>query len=103
EETGETFQDNAVQKLSQAQAALINNTVDWIAADDSGLMIDALGGEPGVKTRRWLGHEMTDEEIKQTALDKLQGIPPAERTAHLVTVVAMGKVGQNPLIFEGRI
>lgn len=103
EETGQTFQDNAVQKLSQAQAALINNTEDWIAGDDSGLMIDALGGEPGVKTRRWAGHEMTDEELKNMILEKLAGVPPAERTAHLVTVVALGKVGQNPLIFEGRI
>lgn len=103
QETGETFQDNAVQKLSQAQAALINNTEDWIAGDDSGLMIDALNGEPGIKTRRWNGQEMTDEEIKAMVLEKLSGVPPAERTAHLVTVVALGKVGQNPLVFEGRL
>lgn len=103
EETGETFEANARLKLEQAQAALVHNTDDWIAADDSGLMIDALGGEPGVKTRRWAGHEMTDSEIEQTVMTKLAQVPPAERTAHLVTVVALGKVGQNPLTFEGKI
>lgn len=103
EETGDTFEANAEQKLAQAQAALSNNTEDWIAADDSGLMIDALGGEPGVNTRRWAGHEMTDEELKQMILEKLHGVPPAERTAHLVTVVAIGKVNQNPLTFKGEL
>jgi XTP/dITP diphosphohydrolase len=100
DETGSTFEENARLKLSQAQAALVNER-DWVAADDSGIMIDALGGEPGVKTRRWIGREMTDAEIEATILERLQGVPPARRTSHLKTVVAMGKAGQKPLIFEG--
>jgi len=101
QETGDTFEANARAKLAQAQAALVSNAQDWVAAEDSGLMIDALNGEPGVKTRRWIGREMTDEEIEAMILERLNGVPPAERTSHLKTVVAMGKAGQNPLIFEG--
>lgn len=100
QETGSTFEENARLKLAHAQAALANNTVDWIVADDSGLMIDALGGEPGVKSRRWAGHDMTDEELINYTLQKLGSTPPPERTASFKCVIAAGKVGKNPLIFE---
>lgn len=101
EETGDTFEQNARAKLTQAQAALVNNADDWVAADDSGVMIDALGGEPGVKTRRWTGREMTDAEIVDYTLQQMQTIPNAQRTARFKSVVAMGKPGQNTLVFEG--
>lgn len=101
EETGNTFEENARLKLEAAQVALVNNQTDWIAAEDSGLMIDALKGEPGVKTRRWIGRDMTDAEIMTTILERMKDVPPTQRTAHLKTVVALGKVGQNPLMFEG--
>lgn len=101
EETGVTFEENAKLKLQEAQAALANNTIDWIAADDSGLMIDALGGEPGIKSRRWNGQEMTDQEIIDYTLLRMKDLPPAQRSARFKSVVALGKVGQSPLVFEG--
>lgn len=103
EETGTTFEENARLKLEQAQAALVNNTTDWIAADDSGLMIDALNGEPGVKTRRWIGREMTDQEIVDYTLLRMKDVSPERRTAHFKTVVALGKAMAQPLIFEGEL
>jgi XTP/dITP diphosphohydrolase len=103
EETGDTFEANARSKLRQAQAALVSNSDDWVAADDSGITIDALGGEPGVKTRRWIGREMTDQEIIDYTLERMAVIPNAQRTARFVSVVAMGKAGQNPLTFEGSL
>ena len=63
---------------------------DWChipsIADDGGLEIDYLNGEPGVKSRRWPGYEATDEELIEMALKKLEGVPPENRTARLRTV-----------------
>jgi XTP/dITP diphosphohydrolase len=82
EEAGNTFEENALLK---AKAYF-----DWSGipsvADDAGLEIDFLNGEPGVKSRRWLGYEMTDQEMIDTALGKLKGVPTEKRTAHLVAV-----------------
>ena len=104
EETGKTFEENAilkakkyfewlnVQQVQQVQqgSSLYNNDDPCVGcvADDSGLEIDYLNGEPGVKSRRWLGYEMIDQEMIDTALEKLKGVPIEKRTAHLVAVGA---------------
>ncbi|HRN70205.1 MAG TPA: non-canonical purine NTP pyrophosphatase [Candidatus Woesebacteria bacterium] len=81
EETGATFEENAKLK-----AQFYSNKTGLPAiADDGGLMIDILNGEPGVKSRRWRGFEATDEELIEFALEKLQGIPVEKRTARLET------------------
>ncbi|MBI2676902.1 MAG: non-canonical purine NTP pyrophosphatase [Candidatus Yanofskybacteria bacterium] len=89
EETGTTFLENAILKaktcfewsrLSVGQAGLPS------VADDGGLEIDFLNGEPGIKSRRWPGYEATDEELIELALSKLHGIPWEKRTASLVSV-----------------
>ncbi|MBP7967512.1 non-canonical purine NTP pyrophosphatase, partial [Candidatus Woesebacteria bacterium] len=59
EETGATFEENA--KLKAQYYA--QKTGLPALADDGGLMIDALGGEPGVKSRRWPGYSATDTEL----------------------------------------
>lgn len=82
EETGETFEQNA---LFKAKAYFEWSSIPSVA-DDAGLEIDFLNGEPGVKSRRWLGYEMTDQEMIDTTLNKLQGVPWEKRTAHLVAV-----------------
>ena len=84
-EDGKTFEENAVKKAKSwaeksGMAAL---------ADDAGLEIDALGGEPGVLSRRWPGYEASDEELINMTLEKLQGKPEAQRTARLRTVMAL--------------
>lgn len=84
EETGTTFEENAVLKAKTYYTACGIATV----ADDGGLEIDALGGEPGVKSRRWIGREMTDWELVDHTFERLKGIPKEKRTAKLRTVIA---------------
>lgn len=70
EETGETFEENAYLKASAVTAA----TGEIAIADDSGLMVDALDGAPGVYSARFTGnHEDTDEQRYLFLLEKLQG------------------------------
>ena len=83
EETGVTFEENA--KLKAKYYA--DKTGLPALADDGGLMIDALNGEPGVKSRRWPGYEATDEELIHYALDKMKDISEEKRSAKLETCV----------------
>src|SRR3989344_6885095 len=96
EERGETFESNAVGKAKfYYQFAKIPTL-----ADDSGLCVDALGGEPGVHSRRWDGNRGTDEEILQKLFDKLQDVPIEKRTATFVAVAALYD-GQELIITKG--
>ncbi len=81
EETGTTFLANAKLK-AEFYADLTSLPT---LADDGGLMIDILNGEPGVKSRRWKGYEATDEELIEFALEKLKDVPLEKRTAQLYT------------------
>ncbi len=86
EETGETYAENAVLKAqSFCQASGL-----CTLADDSGLEVDALGGAPGVHSHRFDGGLGGDVDRYQLLLEKLRGVPPAERTARFrcLTVVA---------------
>ena len=85
EENGKTFLDNALIKARYFSQKYNMPSL----ADDGGLEIDALGGEPGVLTRRWPGYEASDEELIELALEKLKGIPYQKRTARLTTVVVI--------------
>lgn len=84
-ESGDTFEENAKIK-AQFYGDQVNMPV---ISDDGGLMIDALDGQPGVKSRRWPGYEATDKELIKYALDKMQNIPDDKRTAQLVTCVCL--------------
>lgn len=84
EETGLTFEENA---LIKAKAAA-EKTDAIVLADDSGLEIDYLNKEPGVYSARYLG-ENTSYEIKnQTLLKRLEGVPKEQRSARFVCAVA---------------
>ena len=73
-ETGTTFEQNALLKAQHTRHHLHGNDKNLIIiADDSGMEIEALNGEPGVFTRRWNGHEMSDQEIVDYCLKKLEG------------------------------
>lgn len=84
EETGKTFEENSLLK---AMAYFEWSGIPAVA-DDGGLEIDFLNGEPGVLSRRWPGYEATDQELIDIALTKLKGVPREKRTAHLRTVGA---------------
>lgn len=86
EETGETFEENAVKKAREYAELSHLPTL----ADDGGLEIDALGGAPGVHSHRWVheDREDTDEELIQYAIEKMKNVPQRERGAQLRLVLA---------------
>lgn len=85
EETGTTFETNARIKARYYAARSGLPTL----ADDSGLEVDALGGGPGVYTRRYAGPEATDAENNTTLLKELGELPPERRGARYVCVLAL--------------
>ena len=84
-ETGRTFATNARIKARFGARASGLPTL----ADDSGLEVDALGGGPGVRTRRYAGEQATDGENNAKLLAALVGLPPARRGARYVCVLAL--------------
>lgn len=85
EETGSTFEENALIKSMY----FCQKTNLATVADDSGLEIDALDGAPGIKSRRWKGYRMTDQEMVDYTLEKLKDVPEKDRTCHMVCVVSL--------------
>lgn len=107
-EVGATFEQNACAKALWYAAQSRLPTL----ADDSGLEVDALDGQPGVKTRRFAGENPTDEENNDHLLDLLGGFPAEDRRARYRAVLAYaepveegGSVVQETTlgVFEGRI
>ncbi len=84
EENGTTFEENAVIK-ARAVAA---KTGKIVLADDSGLEIDYLGGEPGVYSARYAGEDTPYTVKNQLLLDRLAGVEKERRTARFVCVIA---------------
>ena len=84
EETGTTFEENAVIKAK----AIAEFTDDIVLADDSGLEVDYLNKEPGIYSARYLGED-TSYDIKNKAiLDRLEGVPKEKRSARFVCAIA---------------
>lgn len=83
EETGTTFAENALIKATAA----FRKTGMPSVADDSGLVVDALNGEPGVYSARYAGENATDEMRIAKLLKNLEGVPADKRTAHFVSSV----------------
>ena len=96
EETGETFADNALIKAK----AILEATGCAAIADDSGLMVDALNGRPGVYSARFCGVHGDDEANNDKLLEELKNVP-APRTARFVSAVALCRPGREPLVREG--
>lgn len=107
EEDGETFLDNAVKKaLSAAEAAAAQLGDDvWALADDSGLCVDALDGDPGVFSARWAGHEGEGRDAANNAklLAELAGRPPEERGASFWCLIAVARRGELLFAAEGSV
>jgi XTP/dITP diphosphohydrolase len=87
DETGATFEANAALKARHAARA----TGLPALADDSGLEVDALGGGPGVRTRRYAGEQATDAQNNAKLLAALDGLPPDRRGARYVCVLALAR------------
>lgn len=98
-EDGETFADNAAKKAC-GPAIILSS---WTIGEDSGLMVDALGGAPGVYSARYSGDGATDAKNNEKLLAELRGIPPEKRTAAYVCSVAIADpTGTVRLRAEGR-
>jgi XTP/dITP diphosphohydrolase len=84
-ETGGSFAENASLKATAYAKASGLLTL----ADDSGLEVDALGGEPGIRSARYAGRGASDEERYRLLLEKLRGVPWEKRTARFRCVIAV--------------
>jgi len=102
-EPHETFAENALAKA----LTVARHTGGLALADDSGLMVDALDGAPGVMSARYAGEGATGEQLIAKLLDELAGVPAEERTARFACVLSLadpeGEVGQWEGVVEGLI
>lgn len=96
EETGKTFEENSILKAKYYGSLSGLPTI----ADDGGVMIDILNGEPGVNSKRWLGYDGTDEELMAHTLLRLKGVPIHKRSAHLQTVITYFNPSNNTIYSE---
>ena len=103
EETGTTFAENAYLKAVSACEATGLPAI----ADDSGLVVDALGGRPGVYSARYGGEEATDDDRNMLLLGEMKDVPKGERSARFVASVCCvfpnGDVLRAEGTFEGEI
>ncbi len=91
EESGTTFRENALQKAHFVFREYIRVSEDEkviVLADDSGLEIDALQGEPGVYSARYMGKDTSYHIKNQSLIDRLSGVPDEKRTARFVCAAA---------------
>lgn len=84
-EDGETFEENSFKKADEIMKLCGKITL----ADDSGLMVDYLGGAPGVYSARFAGEDGNDEKNNEKLLKLLDGVPAKGRTAKFVSVITM--------------
>jgi XTP/dITP diphosphohydrolase len=97
EEDGATFAENAGKKAR----AIARLTGRLAIADDSGLMVEALGGQPGLFSARFAGENATDQERCQKLLDEMAGIPEGKRQATFVCALAVAFPGGKLQVVEG--
>ena len=95
EETGTTFEENSFLKASvimdmiASDPSLSAYSHSPVIADDSGLMVDALGGEPGIYSARYAGDDCNYDNNNTKLLAALEGVPFEKRTAMFVTVITL--------------
>ncbi len=98
EETGSTYLENArLKAISAAQASGLISL-----GDDSGLEVDALDGEPGIKSARYAGDNATDLDKINLLLSRLNGVPWQRRTARFRCVIALATPSGEVVTSEGK-
>lgn len=85
EETGTTFEENASAKALHAAREI----GELVLADDSGLVVPALGGEPGVISARYAGEEATDKDNRVKLIQKLKTLDDHDRNAYFTCSIAI--------------
>lgn len=96
-EDGDTLEDNARLKAQ----AILQATGIAALSDDTGLSVDALGGEPGVRSARYSGENATYEENVEKLIQNLAGVPPRLRTARFKTVAMICYPDGSEIIATG--
>ncbi len=99
EENGTTFAENAMIKAREVW----EKTGGIVLADDSGLVVDYLGGEPGVYSARYLGEDTSYEIKNQAIIDRLADAKEEERTARFVSAIAAVLPDGSELVTEGTV
>jgi XTP/dITP diphosphohydrolase len=97
EETGTTFEENAGIKAK----AISDMFQVPVMADDSGLMVDALNGEPGIFSARYAGEDKDDTANLHKVLDKMKEVPQDKRKARFVCVLAIAEPGKEIVYKKG--
>ncbi len=99
EETGDTFASNAFLKAVAAS----RHFQGLVLADDSGLEVDALGGQPGVRSARYAGETSAQSKNNQLLLKNLSNIPDVQRTARFHCSLAIARCGEPLECFHGTV
>lgn len=98
-EDGTTCEANAIKK-----ARVVSRATGLLAvADDTGLEVDALGGQPGVYAARYAGEHVTYEDNWRKLLRELSGVPHDRRTARFITVAAIASPSGEVQVAEGQL
>ncbi|MGV3464050.1 MAG: XTP/dITP diphosphatase [Heyndrickxia sp.] len=97
EETGSTFEENAIIKAE----SLSKQFQTMVISDDSGLIVDALNGRPGIYSARFAGEEKDDEANIKKVLFEMEAIPPEKRTARFYCAIALAIPGEKTKTVSG--
>jgi XTP/dITP diphosphohydrolase len=97
EETGLTFEENAILKAEAVSQALGK----MVIGDDSGLIVDALEGRPGIYSARYAGEPKNDQNNTDKVLSEMKGLPKEKRSARFYCALAFSIPGQETLTVSG--
>ena len=97
EEDGKTFEENSFKKAAEIMRVTGQPTI----ADDSGLMVDYLGGAPGVYSARFAGEQCDDEKNNMKLLSMLEGLTDVDRAAKFVSVITLMFPNGDTLVARG--
>jgi XTP/dITP diphosphohydrolase len=97
DETGSTFEENAILKAEAVAQALGK----MVIGDDSGLIVDALEGRPGIYSARYAGEPKNDENNTDKVLSELDGLPEEKRSARFYCALAVAIPGQETMTVSG--
>lgn len=98
EETGRTFEENALIKAT----VICKAAGEWALADDSGLIVEALNGQPGVYSARFAGHNASDQANRCKLLDMMRDIPWDKRKAAFYCCMALVSPQGEVILADGR-
>ena len=98
-ENGNTFEENALIKAKE----VCKLAGEMVLADDSGLEIDYLNGEPGIYSARYMGEDTSYHIQNQNLIDRLEGVPDEKRTARFVCAIAAAFPDGRSFVVRGTI